>query len=129
MSNVSLGELINYYSKQGVKAPSELAEEFWIRLQQALPEEDDWNLLCFCIEYLAMRVQQDSWLPLDIIKQLTRLLYIAHYTTVAPRQAGSRKKVEIHNESINGEGLPSNTLEHGDSGGNGTTETNEETSS
>jgi hypothetical protein len=41
-------------------------------------EIDNWDLTCFCVEYLGSQVSVHPWLMEDV-KRLNKLVYTAHY--------------------------------------------------
>lgn len=61
-------------------SPTERAHEIWsiISATPALIEKTDWDILCFCVEYVAMQSQNWRWLE-DSAKELNRIVYTAHY--------------------------------------------------
>jgi hypothetical protein len=40
----------------------------------------NWDLICFCVEFLGAQIAVYDWLDQDMIRTLTQRVYIAHYT-------------------------------------------------
>ena len=84
-------QLMELVDKQ-FASPSERAHEIWsiISATPALIEKTDWDLLCFCVEYIGMKSQDWKWLEEDA-KKLNRLIYTAHYLD---RETDADKRIE-----------------------------------
>jgi len=61
-------------------SPQDRANAIWgiIRSDKLLANMTDWDLLCFCVEYIAMQSQQFLFFQ-EPAKHLNNLLYTAHY--------------------------------------------------
>ncbi len=61
-------------------SPQDRANSIWriIRTDPSLSNMTDWDLLCFCVEYIAMQSQQFLFIEKEA-KHLSNLLYTAHY--------------------------------------------------
>src|SRR5678815_1663124 len=61
-------------------SPQDRANAIWgiIRSDKLLANMTDWDLLCFCVEYIAMQSQQFLYFQ-ETAKRLNNLLYTAHY--------------------------------------------------
>ncbi len=90
---VDLKELTEKYDGL-VDSPVTRAEKVWELIQSNLPNLEDWDLLCFCVQYIAMRSMNEMWLERKAIRELNRLIHVAHYTSVAPQLLAKKNKDE-----------------------------------
>lgn len=44
------------------------------------PNLTNWDIFCFCIEFLGAQALIYSWLDQECIFKITHMLYLAHYT-------------------------------------------------
>ena len=92
-------------------APEERARVIWELIRSRFPDLTDWDLLCFCVNYIAMQSQQWNWLEAPA-KELNRLVYIAHYVLTEEHDLSSRLK---RNESRDREHTDRDNQSQGDS--------------
>lgn len=61
-------------------SPQNRAYSVWAKIQASpsLRNLSEWDMLCFCVEYIAMQSQQFLFIE-DEAKHLVNLLYTAHY--------------------------------------------------
>lgn len=59
-------------------SPHVCAQRIWNILRQHAPNETNWDILCFAVEYIGMLVPECPWLE-DVAKPLAVRVYTAHY--------------------------------------------------
>jgi|SRR5215203_720207 len=59
-------------------SPAARAQVVWAALKEKLPDATNWDLICFCTEYLGYCVSEFEWLE-PPAKRLSTLVYTAHY--------------------------------------------------
>lgn len=59
-------------------SPSQRASEIWEILHAHAIKRTDWDLVCFCAEFLGHMVSVHPWLK-EPVRELSRLVYQAHY--------------------------------------------------
>ena len=86
-----------------VASPSERATIVYKKLQLMFGDDlTNWDLICFCVEYLGMMVEAFPWLNSNgVMKQLSTLVYTAHYldkTTLVPSGVRANESLIQHRE-------------------------------
>ncbi len=59
-------------------APNVRAQRIWHVLRQHAPNESNWDVLCFAVEYVGMLSPEFPWLE-DVARALAARVYTAHY--------------------------------------------------
>jgi hypothetical protein len=59
-------------------APNVRAERIWQTLKRHAPNETNWDVLCFAVEFIGMLVHEFPWLEV-VAKPLATRFYTAHY--------------------------------------------------
>lgn len=59
-------------------SPTKRAQAIYAILHQAAPELNEWDIICFCIEYLGKLAFAYPWLS-EFVKPIARIVYTAHY--------------------------------------------------
>lgn len=81
-----------------VKSPQERAQEIWSALQRYCPKAFDWDIICFCIEYLGMMSQTPTYSFLEVdAKSINRIVYRAHYERFAATATKHHERGSITN--------------------------------
>jgi hypothetical protein len=74
-----------------IRPPSKRAEEIYYLLRSQ-KKYTTWDIVCFCIEYLALQVPNLSFIEPEI-RKLSKLIYLQHYVNYAPREIDRQARV------------------------------------
>ena len=61
-----------------IPSPEQRAQEVYNAIKQTLPDKTNWDVICFCINYLGLSAQAYDWME-SAVRHLSRQIYNAHY--------------------------------------------------
>jgi hypothetical protein len=100
-------------------SPGEVAEKIW-NSDFPLKEQNQIEVLYFCVEYLALHAQNSFPDILDSVKEIAKYIYFTHYTSVFDAALASRNERKDSNISSTEGTIPEpDNGERGDVSGGG----------
>lgn len=58
------------------------------KLREVYPDINNWDLLCFCAEFLGSQIHAYPWLEEEAVKLIARRVNFAHYVFDEPPESG-----------------------------------------
>lgn len=80
-SNPALEELgIRLAARDKVTlSPEQRAGTIYKKLKEIYPDITNWDLVCFCAEFLGSQIEVYPWLEVNCVQQIARRVNAAHY--------------------------------------------------